>query len=287
MPHAQTTPTTFAIGGDLKVDRLGFGAMRITGPGVWGPPADHATAIAVLRRAVELGVNLVDTADSYGPYVSEELIAEALAPYRDGLVVATKAGLERPGPGEWRPSCAPARILACCDASLQRLRVDRIDLFQLHTVDDHVPYEDSVGALAELQREGKVRHVGLSNVTVEHVERARELVDVVTVQNRFNLEDRHAEDVLDYCEREGIGFIPWFPLAAGSLAEGSGVVAEVAREHGATTSQVALAWLLRRSPVMLPIPGTGSIEHLEENVGARELRLSDEQYDRIDAASQV
>ncbi len=287
MSHARTAPSTFAIGGDLEVDRLGFGAMRITGPGVWGPPADHDTAIAVVQRAVELGVNLIDTADAYGPNVSEELLAEALQPYPAGVVIATKGGLERGGPGDWRASCAPARLISCCEASLQRLGLDRIDLYQLHTVDPDVPLEDSIGALAQLQRDGKVRHIGLSNVTVAQIELAREQVEVTTVQNRFNLEDRHSEDVLDHCEREGIGFIPWFPLAAGSLAEGSGVVADIAGELGATTSQVALAWLLARSPVMLPIPGTGSIDHLEENVAARDLELTSEQYDRIDAASQV
>jgi aryl-alcohol dehydrogenase-like predicted oxidoreductase len=261
--------------------------MRITGPGVWGPPADHDVARLVVRRAVELGVNLIDTADSYGPFVSEELLAEALAPYLEGVVIATKGGLERPGPGQWVAACSPERIRSCCDASLARLQVERIDLYQLHTVDQSVPYADSIGALAELQREGKVRHVGLSNVTVDHIELAREQVEVATVQNRFNLEDRHAEDVLDYCTREGIGFIPWFPLAAGALADAGGEVAQVAAELDATPSQVALAWLLHHSPVMLPIPGTGSVAHLEENVAARDLRLTDEQYARIDEASRA
>lgn len=285
MSPATTSPATFTIGGDLEVDRLGFGAMRITGEGVWGQPADHDTAIAVVRRAVELGVNLIDTADSYGPYVSEELIAEALAPYPAAVVVATKGGLTRPGPGDWRPACSSDRLTACCHASLERLQLERIDLYQLHTVDSAVPYAESVGALKELQKEGHIRHVGVSNVSVAQLEEARAIVEVVTVQNRYNIEDRAGEDVLDYCEREGIGFIPWFPLAAGSLAEGRGAVAEVAAELGATTSQVALAWLLRRSPVMLPIPGTGSVAHLEENVSARQVELSDEQYERIDAAS--
>jgi aryl-alcohol dehydrogenase-like predicted oxidoreductase len=285
MTTTRAVPETFTIGGDLEVRRLGFGAMRIVGPGVWGEPEDRDNSLAVTRRAIELGVQLVDTADSYGPFVSEELLHEALAPYPDDLVIATKAGLTRSGPGEWHAACEPTRLLACCDASLERLGVDQIDLYQLHTVDSKVPFEDSVAAFAELQAEGKVRHVGLSNVGVEHIERARELVPIVTVQNRYSCADRASEDVLEYCEAEGIGFIPWFPLAAGELAEAGGAVAEVAAELDATTSQVALAWLLARSPVMLPIPGTGSLAHLEENLAAADLRLSDEQYERIDRAS--
>jgi pyridoxine 4-dehydrogenase len=272
---------TFTIGGDLEVRRLGYGAMRITGAGIWGPPEDPENARAVLRRVVELGVNLIDTADSYGPEVSETLIAEALHPYPEGLVIATKGGLSRTGPGEWPRDARPERLKECCEGSLRRLKVDRIDLYQLHSPDPKVPYEDSVGALKELQDEGKIRHIGVSNVSVEELETARELVDVVTVQNRFNLEDRHSEDVLEACEQAGIGFIPWFPLAVGKLARPGGPVDELARDHDATPGQVALAWLLARSDVMLPIPGTASIEHLEENVAAAELRLQPKELQQI------
>jgi pyridoxine 4-dehydrogenase len=272
---------TFTIGGDLEVRRLGFGAMRITGPGIWGPPDDPDEARAVLRRAVELGVNLIDTADSYGPEVSENLIAEALHPYPDGLVIATKGGLRRTGPGRWPRDARPERLKECCEGSLRRLRLERIDLYQLHSPDPAVPLEDSLGALNELQDEGKVRHIGISNVSLGEFERARELVDVVTVQNRYSLVDRHSEDVLDACEEVGIGFIPWFPLATGDLANPGGPLDEIARAHDATPGQVALAWLLARSPVMLPIPGTSSVEHLEENVAAVELRLSDEEIDGL------
>ncbi|MEY2514460.1 MAG: pyridoxine 4-dehydrogenase [bacterium] len=276
---------SFTLGGDLEVHRLGFGAMRITGSGVWGPPADHGNALAVLRRAVELGVDLIDTADSYGPAVSEELIAEALNPYPDALVVATKGGLERGGPGQWSRNGRPEHLRDACEASLQRLRVDRIDVYQLHSPDPDVPYEDSVGALKQLQDEGKIRHVGISNVSVEELEQARAIVEVVTVQNRFNLTDRHSDDVLAVCERDGIGFFPWFPLAAGELAKPGGPVADIAERHDATPGQVALAWLLQRSPVMLPIPGTGSVEHLEENVAAADLTLSDDEMARLEQAA--
>ncbi len=276
---------TFTIGGDLEVRRLGFGAMRITGPGIWGPPKDPDEARAVLRRTVELGVNFIDTADSYGPDVSEELIAEALHPYPEGLLIATKGGLRRTGPGEWPRDARPERLKECCEGSLRRLKVDRIDLYQLHSPDPEVPFEDSVGALKELQDEGKIRHIGVSNVSVDELERARELVDVVTVQNRFNLEDRHSEDVLDACSEAGIGFIPWFPLATGDLAQPGGPLDEVARNHDATPGQVALAWLLGRSDVMLPIPGTSTVAHLEENVAAAELELGEEELDRIAAAA--
>jgi aryl-alcohol dehydrogenase-like predicted oxidoreductase len=275
---------TFEIGGDLGVDRLGFGAMRITGPGIWGPPADRERAVRVLRRALELGITLIDTADSYGPEVSEELIAEALHPYPAGVVIATKGGLTRSGPGAWHPDCRPERLKACCDASLQRLKLERIDVYQLHTVDAKVPLEDSVGALAELRDEGKVRHVGLSNVSVDQLARAREIVPVVSVQNRYNLADRASEDVLDACHAAGIGFIPWFPLATGSLAEAGGPLARAAEHHDAAPSQLALAWLLQRSPVMLPIPGTSSVEHLEENVAAAKLRLEQAELDELAAA---
>jgi aryl-alcohol dehydrogenase-like predicted oxidoreductase len=276
---------TFKIGGDLEVHRLGFGAMRITGPGIWGPPADPGQAKAVLRRALELGVDFIDTADSYGPYVSEELIAEALYPYPDGLVIATKGGLTRSGPNQWSPDCRPERLKACCEDSLRRLRLDRIDLYQLHTVDPKVPYEDSIGALRELQEEGKIRHIGISNVDVAHYDEARSLVEVVTVQDRFNLTDRASEDVLDRCTADGIGFIPWFPLATGELARPGGPLDEIAHAHDATPGQIALAWLLQRSPVMLPIPGTGSVEHLEDNMGARDVRLTEEEMARLEAAA--
>ena len=277
--------STFTIGGDLEVDRLGFGAMRVTGPGIWGPPADRDEAIAVIRRAYELGCNLIDTADSYGPHVSEELIAEALHPYPDDLVIATKGGLERTGPNQWPRNGRPEHLKEACDGSLRRLRVDRIDLYQLHSVDRDVPYEESVGALKELQDEGKIKHVGVSNVGRTELAQARAIVDVVTVQNRFNLTDRGSEKVLDVCTEEGIGFIPWYPLAAGDLARPGGPVAETAERHDATPSQVALAWLLQRSPVMLPIPGTGSIGHLEENVAARDVRLDADEVAALEHAA--
>jgi len=277
---------TFSIGGDLDVHRLGFGAMRITGKGIWGPPEDPEEAKRVLHRVVELGLNLIDTADSYGPEVSENLIAETLHPYPDGLVIATKGGLRRTGPGQWPRDARPERLKECCEASLRRLKLDRIDLYQLHSPDPQVPYEDSVGALKGLQDEGKIRHVGISNVSLDEFEQARGIVEVVTVQNRYNLEDRRSEDVLDACEQAGIGFIPWFPLATGRLAEPGGPLDRIAREHDATPAQIALAWLLARSPVMIPIPGTASVEHLEENVGAREIQLSREEVDEIGSASQ-
>jgi pyridoxine 4-dehydrogenase len=270
---------TFSVG-DIEVHRLGFGAMRITGDGIWGPPKDPDAARAVLRRVPELGIDFIDTADSYGPAVSEDLIAEVLHPY-DGTLVATKGGLERTGPGEWPRNGRPEHLKQACEDSLRRLKVDRIDLYQLHAPDEKVPYEDSVGALKELQDEGKIRHIGVSNVSVDQLATARSIVEVVTVQNRFNLADRSAEDVLDECERAGIGFIPWFPLAAGDLAAPGGPVDEIARAHDASPGQVALAWLLARSPVMLPIPGTGSVEHLEENVAAADLELSADEVSQL------
>jgi pyridoxine 4-dehydrogenase len=276
---------TFTIGGDLEVRRLGFGAMRITGDGIWGPPDDPEAARRLLRRVPELDINLIDTADSYGPEVSENLIAEALHPYDDGLVIATKGGLERTGPGEWPRNGRPEHLKQACEGSLRRLRVDQIDLYQLHSPDDDVPYEDSVGALKELQDEGKIRHVGVSNVSVDQLEQARGIVDVATVQNRYNLTDRSSEDVLDACDDAGIGFIPWFPLAVGSLADDGGPLDELAGRHGATAGQVALAWLLSRSPVMLPIPGTSSVEHLEENVAAAQLHLNPEEQQEIAQAA--
>jgi pyridoxine 4-dehydrogenase len=276
---------TFTIGGDLEVRRLGFGAMRITGNGIWGPPADPEGARRLLRRVVELGVNLIDTADSYGPGVSENLIAEALHPYPEGLVIATKGGLRRSGPGQWPRDGRPERLKECCEASLRRLRLERIDLYQLHSPDPQVPLEDSLGALSQLQDEGKVRHVGVSNVSAGELDRARSVVDVVTVQNRYNLTDRHSEAVLNACEREGIGFIPWFPLATGDLARPGGPLDELARRHDAAPGQLALAWLLARSPVMLPIPGTGSVEHLEENVAAASIGLEPDELERLAAAA--
>ena len=277
---------TFTIGGDLQVRRLGFGAMRITGEGIWGPPDDPEEAKRLLRRVVERGVNLIDTADSYGPEVSENLIADELHPYPDGLVIATKGGLRRTGPGQWPRDARPERLKECCEASLRRLKLDRIDLYQLHSPDPKVPYEDSVGALKELQGEGKIRHIGISNVSVDELEQARGIVEVVTVQNRFNLEDRDSEDVLERCDELGIGFIPWFPLAVGRLAESGGPLERIAGEHDATPAQVALAWLLARSEVMLPIPGTSSIEHFEENLAAADIELSTEQVAAIGSASE-
>jgi len=277
---------SFTIGGDLEVRRLGFGAMRITGDGIWGPPDDPEEAKRLLRRVVELGIDLIDTADSYGPEVSENLIAEALSPYPDGLVIATKGGLRRSGPGQWPRDARPERLKECCEASLRRLKLDRIDLYQLHSPDPNVPYRDSVGALKELQDEGKILHVGISNVSLEQLAEAREIVEVVTVQNRYNLEDRRSEDVLEACERERIGFLPWFPLATGRLAEPGGPLDRIAREHDATPAQIALAWLLARSPVMLPIPGTSSVEHLEENVVATRIELSQDEVVAIGSATE-
>jgi pyridoxine 4-dehydrogenase len=274
---------TLTLAGKLEVRRLGFGAMRITGEGIWGPPADREGARAVLRHAVELGVDFIDTADSYGPEVSEELIAEALHPYPDGLVIATKGGLTRPGPGRWVRDCSPDHLRDACQKSLRRLRLDRIEVYQLHAVDPGVPLEESVGALAELREEGKIAHVGLSNVNTEELDRAREIVPVVSVQNRYSVAERDSDPVLDRCERDGLGFIPWGPLRA--VGEGSdGLLARVAATHGASQIQVALAWLLARSPAMLPIPGTSSVVHLEENVAAAGLRLSEEEFGELAAA---
>jgi len=271
----------FHLGGDLPLNRLGFGAMRITGSGVWGPPKDHQGSLAVLRRAVELGVNLIDTAESYGPHVSEELIAEALHPYPKGLIIATKGGLERTGPNQWPVNGRPERLRKGVEGSLRRLRLDRIDLWQLHRIDPDVPEEDQFGAIREFQREGKIRHAGLSEVTVAEIERARKFFDVVSVQNRYNLADREWEPVLDYCDRENIAFIPWFPLQVGKLAGNRGPLATIAKSHRATPSQIALAWLLDRSKVMLPIPGTSSVKHLEENMGAAAIRLTEKEFASI------
>jgi aryl-alcohol dehydrogenase-like predicted oxidoreductase len=272
--------------GDRTVNRMGFGAMRITGQGIWGDPPDPEAAKVLLRRVVDLGVNLIDTADSYGPEVSERLLAEALHPYPEDLVIATKGGLLRPGPGRWDPDCRPDYLRGACEASLRRLRVEAIDVYQLHTVDPDVPFEESVGEFARLREEGKVRHIGLSNVEASHIERARAIVPVVSVQNRYSVADRESESVLEACERDGLVFLPWFPLVAGDLAEPGGVLAGVAKEHDATAAQIALAWLLHRSDVIAPIPGTSSVEHLEENVAAASIELSAEEMAAIeDAAS--
>jgi aryl-alcohol dehydrogenase-like predicted oxidoreductase len=267
---------TFNIG-DLPVNRLGYGAMQLTGKGIWGPPRDHDEAIRVLKKAVELGVNLIDTADSYGPYVAEELIREALHPYPSGLVIATKAGLVRTGPDQWYPVGRPEYLRQECEMSLRRLGLDCIDLFQLHRIDPKVPAAEQFGLLRDLQKEGKVRHVGLSEVKVPDIESARKVLPIVTVQNLYNLTNRQSEKVLEYCEREKIGFIPWFPIASGKLAAPGGPVAQIAKAAGATPTQVSLAWLLQRSPAMLPIPGTSSVKHLEENCAAAEVKLSDQQ----------
>lgn len=269
---------TFLLGGDLPVHRLGFGAMRLTGKGIWGQPADRVEAIAVLRRAVELGVNLIDTAESYGPEVSERLIAEALYPYPAGLVIATKVGLNRPGPDQWTPDGRPERLRAGLEGSLRRLRLERIDLYQLHRIDPAVPLVDQLGTFQRFQEEGKIRHMGLSEVSVAEIERARQMVPIVSVQNRYGLTDRQHEAVLDHCDREGLAFLPWFPLDAGRLAHAPGPLTRAAERLGATPAQVALAWLLRRSPVMLPIPGTSKAKHLEENVAAALLELSDQEF---------
>ena len=272
---------TFAIGGDLPVRRLGYGAMQITGTGVFGPPRDRAEAVRVLRRCVELGVSFIDTADSYGPHVSEELIAEALHPYPDGLVIATKGGFERPGPGQWVTNGRPDYLRAQCEGSLRRLKLERIDLWQLHRIDDEVPADEQFGLMADLVAEGKVRHVGLSEVSVDQIEAAQRVVPIVTVQNRYNLAEREAEPVLEHCERSGIGFIPWFPLLTGRLAKEGGTLALAAKRLHATPAQVALAWLLRRSPAMLPIPGTSRVAHLEENVAAAALAIDDATFARL------
>jgi pyridoxine 4-dehydrogenase len=284
MTTTATAAGTFKIGGDLEVTRLGYGAMRITGDGIWGPPADRDEALAVLRRLPELGVDFIDTADSYGPFVSEDLIAEALAPYT-GVTVATKAGLTRTGPQEWHQVGRPEYLRQCLEMSLRRLAVDTIDLWQLHRIDEQVPREEQFAVLKEAKDAGKVRHVGLSEVSVEEIEAAREVVEIATVQNMYNLTSRKAEDVLEYCEEHGIGFIPWFPLAAGKLAEPGGPVDEAARAHDAKPGQIALAWLLQRSDVMLPIPGTSSVAHLEDNVAAATIELTDEEIARLDEAS--
>jgi aryl-alcohol dehydrogenase-like predicted oxidoreductase len=274
---------TFRIGRDLSVRRLGFGAMRLTGEGIWGEPRDHDEAIRVLRRAIELGVTFIDTADAYGPHVSERLIAEALHPYPPDVAIATKGGFDRPGPNQWTENGRPEHLRAACEGSLRRLRVDRIDLYQLHRIDPKVPVDEQLATLGALQTEGKIRHVGLSEVTVAQIERARTIVPIETVQNRYSLADREHEDVLDYCEREGIGFIPWYPLAAGELIAPGSPLNRLAASLGLTTAQLALAWLLWRSPVMLPIPGTSRVRHLEENIAAASVILDERQLRELAA----
>jgi pyridoxine 4-dehydrogenase len=269
------------IGKDLRVTRLGFGAMRITGKGIWGEPPDRAKAIQVLRRAIELGINFIDTADSYGPGVSEELIAQALHPYPADLVIATKGGFERPGPDRWVENGRPEHLISACEGSLRRLRLDHIDLYQLHRIDPKVTPEDQLGTLKNLQAQGKIKHIGLSEVNVSQIQHAQTIVDVVSVQNRYSVTDRGSEDVLEYCERQNIAFIPWFPLAAGRLSATDSPIGRVAAKAKATPSQVALAWLLWRSPVMLPIPGTSNVQHLEENVAATALKLDDSELNQL------
>ncbi len=274
-----------SLGGEISVHRLGFGAMRLTGEGIWGPPRDRKGALAVLRRAVELGIDFIDTADSYGPHVSEELIAEALFPYPAGLVIATKGGWNRPGPNQWTHDATPSHLREAVEGSLKRLRLDRIDVYQLHIPDPVVSFEASVETLAQLRNEGKIRLVALSNVTQEHIERARRIVPIVSVQNRYSFAEREWDYVVDYCERNAIAFIPWFPLGAGKVA--GDVLNKISQAHRASPTQVALSWLLRRSPIMLPIPGTSSIEHLEENVAAASLRLTDEDYQILSRVSEL
>lgn len=276
---------SISLGGEVSVHRLGFGAMRLTGEGIWGPPKNRKDAIAVLRRAVELGVNFIDTADSYGPNVSEELIAEALFPYPKDLAIATKGGWNRPGPNQWTHDATPAHLREAVEGSLKRLRLERIDIYQLHIPDPIVPFEDSVGTLAQLKSEGKIRLVALSNVTQEHIERARRIVPIVSVQNRYSFADREWDYVVDYCERNGIAFIPWFPLGAGRVA--GQILDQVARAHQITQHQVAIAWLLKRSAFMLPIPGTSSVKHLEENVAAASLALSEEEFQKLSRVPQL
>jgi pyridoxine 4-dehydrogenase len=297
MQHTTQRPAeasgTLTIGGDLKVYRLGFGAMRLTGEGIWGPPANKQEAIAVLHRALELGINLIDTADSYGPEVSESLIAEALYPYPKDLVIATKGGLLRTGPGQWPPDGRPEHLREALEGSLRRLRLDRIDIYQFHRPDPRVPFEDSVGELAKMRAEGKIRHVGLSNITIEQLAQAQKIVPIVTVQNHYNLASRESErmsaqqseEMIDICERQGIGFIPWNPLASGELARPGGPLDQIAKRHNAKPSQIALAWLLKRSSTMLPIPGTSSVKHLEENAMGATIRLTQEEFEAIDRSS--
>ncbi len=280
-----TASGTFAVGGDLTINRLGFGAMRITGDGIWGEPKDRDNAKKVLRRAVELGVNFIDTADSYGPEVSEQLIGEALAPYAKGVVIATKAGLTRQGPNKWLPVGRPEYLIQQVEMSLRRLKLERIDLWQLHRIDPQVPVEESLGAIKQLQQQGKIRHVGLSEVKPHEIDQARKVIEIVSVQNQYNIGDRQHEDVVEYCAKHKIAFIPWFPVAAGKLARSGGKLDAVAKAHGATVSQISLAWLLHHSPVILPIPGTSSLQHLEENIAAAAVTLSAAEWKDIETAA--
>jgi pyridoxine 4-dehydrogenase len=282
---ASKSMETFLLGGDLTVNRLGFGAMRLTGEGIWGWPADRENAKKVLRRAVDLGVNLIDTADAYGPETDELLIAEGLHPYPKGLVIATKGGITRPGPGSWLPNGRPEYLSQCIDKSLKRLKLERLDLYQLHTLDRKVPLEESIGALKKAQDAGKIRHVGLSNVTTQEIERAKKIVPIVSIQNRYNIEDRESEDVLSYCEREKMGFPPWAPIGGSersSLTKGGNPLEAEAKRHNVSAVQLALAWLLQKSPVMLPIPGTSSLAHLEQNMAAAKLQLTTDEWKRIE-----
>jgi len=277
----------FMIGGDIPVTRLGFGAMRITGDGIWGEPVNRAEAVRVLRRAIELGINFIDTADSYGPGVSEEIIAEALYPYPAGLVIATKGGFVRSGPDQWVENGKPEHLRFACESSLRRLRLDRIDLYQLHRIDPKVPAEDQIGTLKDLQTQGKIKHIGLSEVSTSQIRYARKMVEIVSVQNRYSVTDRGSEDVLEYCEQQKMGFIPWFPLAAGRVSGADSPIRQVAAQVGATPSQVALAWLLARSPVILPIPGTSRVDHLEENMTAAGLKIDAEELQELDSMARV
>lgn len=286
-PQQQSAiPSTITIGGDLTVRRFGFGAMRITGRGIWGEPPDRNGAIAVLRHAIGRGVNFIDTADSYGPEVSERLIAEALHPYPRDLVIATKGGLVRPGPDRWEPDCRPDHLRQACEDSLKRLKLERIDLYQLHTVDPKVPLADSIGALQELRQQGKIRHIGLSNVRVSQLAEARRMAPIISVQNRYNLTDRTSEDVVDACTRDQLAFLPWAPLGAGDLIAPAQVLSEIARRHDAKPSQIALAWLLHRSPMMLPIPGTASIDHFDENLAAASIELDPQEVAALSRAGE-
>jgi pyridoxine 4-dehydrogenase len=283
--HTSALPTTFKIGGDMEVRRLGYGAMRLTGKGIWGEPKDREEAKRVVRAAVEHGVNLIDTADSYGPAVSEPIIGEALGSSHKGVIVATKAGLTRQGPDIWQPVARPEYLVQQIEMSLRYLKTDTIDLWQLHRIDPKVPVEESLEPIARLQKEGKIRHVGLSEVKPQEIDRARKVIKIVSVQNQYNVSDRQHEDVLEYCEKHGLAFIPWFPVASGKLAQPGGALDEIAKRRGATVAQISLAWLLHRSPVMLPIPGTSSVKHLEENLKAADISLSDEEMKEIEAAA--
>ena len=285
MPNATAVTTTFKLGGELEINRLGYGAMRLTGDGIWGEPKDREAAKKVLQRAVELGVNFIDTADSYGPAVCESLIGEALSPYKPGVVVATKAGLTRQGPNKWLPVGRPEYLQQQVELSLRYLKVERLDLWQLHRIDPKVPATESLGMARRLKSQGKIRLVGLSEVTVEQIEEARKTVEIASVQNEYNITNRKSEAVLEYCEKNNIGFIPWYPVAAGKLAQPGGKLDEMAKKHGATVAQLSLAWLLHRSPVMLPIPGTSSVEHLEENMKAADVQLSESEWQELEAAS--